>query len=186
MFGKRQKPMYSILDIDLDYFNLMPDAADVFRRLLSWGERPVSMVLERHNHAFARWRKRWRTDGIAPSHILHVDEHHDMMDQRQQANIGNFMFHAMSMWPQCRVHWLVQEAIDSPSMWMEDETWDSLHHRFSHGRNRPARWPKPDLVSVCTSPDFVAPDLATELMGVLSEFMIDGRGERIPNRVERG
>ena len=82
--------MYSILDIDLDYFNLMPDAALRFRRLLAWAGVPVSFVVERHNHAFTRWRKRWRRDGIAPSHILHVDEHHDMLDQCQQANIGNF------------------------------------------------------------------------------------------------
>jgi len=173
--------MYSILDIDLDYFNLMPDAANHFRRLLTWADRPMAMVVERHNHAFAQWRNRWRTDGIAPSHILHVDEHHDMMDQRQQANIGNFIFHAMSMWPKCRVHWLVQKAIDSPCMWLEDEMWDSLRRRFSHGRNRPARWPKPDVVSVCTSPDFIAPNLATELMGVLSEFMMSVQGKGVPN-----
>ena len=96
------------------------------------------MVVECHNHAFARWRKRWRTHAIAPSHILHVDEHHDMMDQRQQTNIANFMFHAMRMWPQCRVHWLVQHPIDSPAMWLEDETWDSLRRRFSQGPRRVA------------------------------------------------
>ncbi len=48
-----------------------------------------------------------------------------MMDQRQQTNIGNFMFHAMRMWPECRVHWLVQQAIDSPAMWIEDDMWDA-------------------------------------------------------------
>jgi len=175
--------MYSILDVDLDYFNLMSDATDRLHRLLSWADRPVSMVVERHNYAFAHWRKRWKTDGIAPSHILHVDEHHDMMDQRQQANIGNFMFHAMSLWPQCRVHWLVQEAIDSPGMWLEDDVWNSLRCRFSYGRNRPARWPKPDLVSVCTSPDFIAPNLATELMVVVSEFMGSMHGNRMSKRV---
>jgi len=178
----RQETMYSILDIDLDYFNLMPDAADRLGRLLTWAGCPVSMVVERHNHAFARWRKRWRTDGIAPSHILHVDEHHDMMDQRQQTNISNFMFHAMRVWPQCRVHWLVQHPIDSPAMWLEDETWDTLRRRFSHGPHRPARWPKPDVVSVCTSPDFVAPKLATELMDVLSGFMVNQHKRRMPNK----
>ena len=162
--------MYCILDIDLDYFNLMPDPVVRFRQLLSWADRPVSLVVERHNHAFALWRKRWRKDGIAPSHILHVDEHHDMMDQRRQANIGNFMLHAMTLWPQCRVHWLVQEAIDSPSMWLEDDIWNSVRHRFTHGPHRPARWPKPKVVTVCTSPDFVAPSLASELKDVLAEF----------------
>ncbi|MEK6537334.1 MAG: hypothetical protein AABZ63_07600 [Actinomycetota bacterium] len=91
--------MYSILDIDLDYFNLMPDAVHRLEQLLNWAACPVSMVVERHNHAFARWRKKWQANGIAPSHILHVDEHHDMMGQRQQTNIANFMFHAMRMCP---------------------------------------------------------------------------------------
>ncbi len=179
--------MYSILDIDLDYFNLMSDAADHFRRLLVWADQPVAMVVERHNHAFAQWRKRWRKDAIAPSHILHVDEHHDMMDQRQQANIGNFMLHAMRLWPQSRVHWQVQEAIDSPAMWLEDETWNLLRRRFTHGPDRPTRWPKPDVVSVCISPDFIAPNLARELTDVLSEFMGDcARRKRVPNQAVVG
>ena len=178
--------MYSILDIDLDYFNQMPDAAHRFDQLLNWAACPVSMVVERHNHAFARWRKRWRTHNIAPSHILHVDEHHDMMDQRQQTNIANFMFHAMRMWPQCRVHWLVLHPIDSPAMWLEDETWDLLRRRFSHGPHRPPRWPKPDVVSVCTSPGFVAPSLTAELMDVLSGFMADHHRGKMPNQALHG
>jgi len=177
--------MYSILDIDLDYFNEMPDAAHRLEQLLNWAACPVSIVVERHNHAFARWRKRWQTHNIAPSHILHVDEHHDMMDQRQQTNIANFMYHAMRMWPQCRVHWLVQHPIDSPAMWLDEEAWDSLRRRFSHGPHRPARWPKPDIVSVCTSPDFVAPKLAAELMDVLSGFMADHHKGRMPNKAQR-
>ena len=178
--------MYSILDIDLDYFNLMPDAGIHFRRLLAWAARPVALVVERHNHAFAQWRNRWRKTGIAPSHILHVDEHHDMMDQRQQSNIGNFMVYAMRLWPRCRVHWQVQEAIDSPSMWLEDETWNSLHDRFTHGPNRPTHWPKPDFVSVCTSPDFVVPILTKELTDVLSEVMGDTHEKKVPNQAVVG
>jgi hypothetical protein len=105
-----------------------------------------------------------------------------MMDQRQQTNIGNFMYHAMCLWHWCRVHWLVQEAIDTPSMWLEEETWDLLQHRFSHGSNRPARWPKPHLVSVCTSPDLVAPSLKAELMNVLSGFTAEGyQNGKLPN-----
>ena len=146
--------MCSILDIDLDYFNQLPEPGVSLEHLLNWAGRPVSMVMERHNHAFARWRTKWRTHNI----ILHVDKHHDMMDQRPQTNIANFMFHAMRVWPQCRVHWLVQYPIDSPDMWLEDEMWDSFRSRFTHGPHRPARWPKPDLVSVCTSPDFVSPN----------------------------
>jgi len=165
--------MYSILDIDLDYFNLMPGAGDQLRRLLRWANCPVTSVVNRHNHAFGRWRKQWRADGVSPTHILHVDEHHDMMDQRQQTNIGNFIFHAMRMWPECRVHWLVQQAIDSPAMWIEDDIWDEFRRRFTHGARRPDNWPKPHHVSVCTSPEFVAPDLARELMEVVEEFKPD-------------
>jgi hypothetical protein len=178
--------MYSILDIDLDYFNLMPDAGDRFRSLLVWAGRPVATVVERHNHAFAQWRNHWRKTGVAPSHILHVDEHHDMMDQRQQANIGNFIFHAMTLWPECRVHWQVQETIDSPGMWLEDETWNSLRRRFSHGPDHPTRWPKPDLVSVCTSPGFVVPKLESDLARVLSEFKAENRGKKVANQAVVG
>ena len=162
--------MYSILDIDLDYFNQIANPGSCLEHLLSWAACPVSVVVERHNYAFSRWRKSWRTHDVAPTHILHVDEHHDMMDQRQQANIANFMFHAMRMWPQCRVHWLVQHPIDSPALWLENETWESFRRRFSHGPNLPARWPQPDLVSVCTSPGFVSPRLTEELLEVVSQF----------------
>lgn len=72
---------------------------------------------------------------------------------------------------QCaRVHWLVQYPIDSPAMWLEDETWNLFRRRFTHGPHRPAQWPKPDLVSVCTSPDFVSPAVAQEFLEVLSRF----------------
>lgn len=172
---------YSILDIDLDYFNLIPGPGREFRRLLRWADRPVTIVVDRHNHAFARWRKQWRANGIAPTHILHVDEHHDMMDQRQQTNIDNFMFHAMRIWPQCRVHWLVQHPIDSPAIWIEHDTGDSFRSRFSYGSHRPAGWPKPHLVSICTSPDFVVPALARELMHVVVECKPDERKWRLPN-----
>jgi hypothetical protein len=90
--------VYSILDIDLDYFNQLPEPGVSLELLLNWAGRPVSMVVERHHHAFARWRTKWRTNDIVPTHILHVDEHHDMMDQRLKTNIANFMFHAMRLW----------------------------------------------------------------------------------------
>ena len=163
--------MDSILDIDLDYFNQMPDAALRFEQMLNWAGCPVSFVVERHNHAYARWKKKWQSDNIAPTHILHVDEHHDMMSAQPRPNIANFMYHAMCMWPQCRVHWLVEYPIDSPAMWLDEETWDSLRSRFSYGPRRPAKWPKPDFISVCTSPEFVVPGLANELMDVLSTYM---------------
>ena len=77
----------------------------------------------------------------------------------------------MKLWPECRVHWLVQEAIDSPAMWLDDDLWDLLRRRFTHGPRRPSGWPKPDLVCVCTSPEFVPPSLLEELTEVLREFM---------------
>jgi hypothetical protein len=185
LFGRRQVTIYSILDIDLDYFNQMPDPTLCLKEILNWAGCPVSIVVERHDHAFNQWRKGWQTRNISPSHILHVDEHHDMMDQQQQTNIANFMFHAMRIWPQCRVHWLVQHPIDSPSMWLDDETWYSFRARFSYGPNRPSRWPKPDFVSVCTSPDFVAPSLAMELMEVLSGFIMESHRKGMSNNVSQ-
>jgi hypothetical protein len=59
--------MYSILDIDLDYFNQIPDAPHHLEELLHWAACPVSMVVERHNHAFARGGKRGRAKGVGPS-----------------------------------------------------------------------------------------------------------------------
>jgi hypothetical protein len=162
--------MYCILDIDLDYFAMLASPVRRLQELLDWGGCPVSFVVEQHNQAFARWRRLLHKSGTSPSHILHVDEHHDMMDERKLANIANFMYHAMHMWPRCRVHWLVQDPIDCPSMWLREETWSSLRRRFSRGPERPASWPRPDLVSVCTSPDFIDPELAHNLLLVVQQF----------------
>lgn len=146
--------MYSILDIDLDYFEAVPRPVGALGDLLTWAASPVSVLVERHHQAFAQWRRVLRTLRSEPSHILHVDQHHDMMDERRQANIANFMYHAMQSWPGCRVHWLVDHPIDWPSMWLDPQVWHSLSRRFTAGANRPASWPRPDLVSVCTSPEF--------------------------------
>jgi hypothetical protein len=62
--------------------------------------------------------------------------------------IGNMMLHAMRTWPQCRVHWLVETPIDSPRMWVADETWKHLAARLSMGRRKPRGWPRPKFVSV--------------------------------------
>lgn len=152
--------MSSILDIDLDYFNLMSDPVRRLEQMLAWAGRPVGFVVNKHNHAVTRWTQRIQRGTLtAPSHILHVDEHHDMMDEKKQCNIGNCMYHAMRRWPACRVHWLVEERIDSPEMWLDDATWTTLASRFNTSRNIPRGWPKPDFVSVCTSPEFVNVDL---------------------------
>ena len=162
--------MYSILDIDLDYFNRMGRPTRRLEELLIWANCPVSVVVQCHNHAFTRWKSTLRARNTAPSHILHVDEHHDMMDERKQTNIANFMCHAMRTWPRCRVHWLVENPIDSPAVWLGVESWDSFSPRFSLGPERPNGWPRPDLVSVCTSPGFVDPSLRARLLNVVQRL----------------
>ena len=124
------KPVSSVLDIDLDYFNLLPNPASTLEELLAWGRRPISFVVAHHNQALAEWRRRVGVGELPPpTHILHVDEHHDMMDEKTHVNIANLVYHAMRLWPECRVHWLVQEPVDSPAMWLSDETWGRLRRR---------------------------------------------------------
>jgi len=164
MTAWRRLTIRSILDIDLDYFNLVSNPVQRLRKLLAWAGRPADLVVEEHHRALGRWKARIKRGAMAsPTHILHVDEHHDMMDEKFRPNVANVVYQAMRQWPTCRVHWLVEEPIDSPSMWLSEETWRSLAPRFSMGPRRPRGWPKPDLVSVCTSPDFVPPDLRQRL-----------------------
>ena len=162
--------MCSILDIDLDYFNLMDDPVQRLRRLLAWAERPADIFVERHHQVLRRWKARIKKGTMAPpTYVLHVDEHHDMMDEKLQPNIANVAYHVMREWPECQMHWLVEEFIDSPSMWLSEETWRSLGPRFSMGPRRPRSWPRPDLVSICTSPEFVSPDLRRRLCAELGK-----------------
>ena len=140
--------------------------------MLTWGGESVAFIVEKHHKAFARWRDRVRRGTLpSPSHILHVDEHHDMMDQRRNANIANFMYHAMVIWPLCRVHWLTEQPIDAPWVWLGDEVWESLSQRFSVSPHRPRGWPKPDLASVCSSPGFLSEDLRQGLLDVAESWM---------------
>jgi hypothetical protein len=160
--------MSFILDIDLDYFNLMDNPGWRFKRLLAWADCHVSFVVEKHHNVLPLWKdciKKGRIND--PQFILHVDEHHDMMDERSTPNIANFIVHAMRIWPEVRVHWLVDQAIDSPEMWLSDETWEILSKRFTWGSHRPPNWPKPDLISVCTSPEFVSDRLRNELLSII-------------------
>ena len=145
--------MSSILDIDLDYFNLIDNPVQRLVELLAWADCPVSFVVENH-HESLRWWKNYVKKGSLrePEYILHVDEHHDMMDEKRTPNIASFMYHAMWTWPEVRVHWLVEEPIDSPAMWLSEDTWQILSRRFTWGSDFPRKWPKPQLVSVCTSP----------------------------------
>ena len=160
--------MYSILDIDLDYFNEIENPNNVLHDILCWAGRPADFIVEKHSHALPRWEKRLsRTNNHAPSHILHMDEHHDMMDERTITNIGNVMYQAMRIWPKCKIHWLVQYPIDSPAMWLSDATWKTFRRRFTSGQTRPIAWPRPHLVSICTSPEFLTGELKNDLLKVI-------------------
>jgi len=160
--------MSSILDIDFDYFNLMDNPVQHLEQLLAWADCPVSFVAESHHEVLRWWRSCIKKGRLRlPQYILHVDEHHDMMDENTKPNIANFIFHAMREWSNVRVHWLVEQAIDSPEMWLSEDTWDKLSNRFTCSTRRPPKWPKPDLVSVCTSPEFVSDTLRKNLLKVI-------------------
>jgi hypothetical protein len=122
--------MSSILDIDLDYFNLFKKPEQRLEELLEWGDCPIAFIVEKHHKAYSRWKDRVKRGTLTqPSHILHVDEHHDMMDQKSNTNIPNFMYHAMSTWENCRVQWMVDTPIDSPAMSLDDDVWGSLSQK---------------------------------------------------------
>ncbi len=164
--------MSSILDIDLDYFNLIENPEKQLEELLDWSDRSIAFIVEKHHKAYSRWKDRVKKRLLTqPSHILHVDEHHDMMDQKKNINIANFMYHTMQIWKNCRVHWMVDTPIDSPEIWLADDVWRPLSRRFSVGSNRPLGWPKPDLVSICTSPNFISNDLLQRLLRMAEGFM---------------
>jgi len=157
--------MSSILDIDLDYFRLFDHPLDRLDKLLKWAERPVDAVFEQHHKALKFWSTAAQRGVISsPQFILHVDEHHDLLGERPPVNFGNFMFFAMRRWPECRVQWLVEMRIDSPRQWLSDEAWKSLARRFTSGPHKPRNWPKPDLVTVATSPGFLNEGLRRRLL----------------------
>lgn len=179
-----QSSMSSILDIDLDYFEFFQDPVARLRKLLKWGDRPVDFTAEKHHRFLKQWKALVKRGAMsAPTHILHVDQHHDMMDQRATPNIANFMYHVMRHWPECQLHWVVDRAIDSPDMWIEDDEWEVLAPRFSFGPHKPRGWPKPDTVSVCSSPEFVNTSMQNALLKCSGEFN-DGLGAPSPKRVK--
>jgi hypothetical protein len=63
---------------------------------------------------------------------------------------------------------MAEGHIDNPGVWLEDELWHGIRKRFRMGTGVPRGWPKPDLVSVCTSPDFVHGSLLKRLADVLA------------------
>ena len=50
--------MSSILDIDLDYFNLIENPEQRLHDLLDWRDRPIAFVVEKHHNAYSRWQDR--------------------------------------------------------------------------------------------------------------------------------
>ncbi|OPX37961.1 MAG: hypothetical protein B1H12_03495 [Desulfobacteraceae bacterium 4484_190.2] len=164
--------MSCILDIDLDYFNLIENPEKRLRELLDWGNRRIAFIVEKQHKTFSRWEYRVKRGTLTPpSHILHVDEHHDMMDQKRNTNIANFMYHAMRTWKSSRVHWMVHHQIDSPEMWLGDDVRELFSQRFTVGSNCPHGWPKPDIVSEFTSRNFVSNKLLQRLLETAKEFM---------------
>ena len=157
--------MSVILDIDLDYFGLFKHPVGELDRLLRWASRPVDFVVEHHHRAFLRWQKLLNEVVISsPTLIIHADEHHDMLSENPPVQFGNFLYFALRRWPECRAHWLTANPIDYPDMWLSESAWHSVSARFSCGSRIRREWPKPDLVSVCTSPGFVEGELASILL----------------------
>lgn len=157
--------MSVILDIDLDYFALFEQPLAELESLLGWAGRPVDFIVQHHHEAYQRWRRMVTARAIGcPELIIHVDEHHDMMSERPPVNFGSFMYFAMRRWPDCRVIWVTPQPIDSPDMWLSDGAWAGVSSRFEVARRFLRRWSKPDLVSVCTSRDFIDVRLSERLL----------------------
>ncbi len=157
--------MSSILDIDFDYFAILNDPVMRLKTLLEWGDHPVDTIVNRHHEVLKIWDAYVSRNIISPpTYILHVDEHHDMMDEKQTPNIANFLFHAMRKWPDCKVFWLVDNPIDYPDMWLSEDIWKTFSVRFESGSKIPCTWPTPVLVSACISTEFIHATLRHNLL----------------------
>src|ERR1035438_8053821 len=94
--------MSCILDIDLDYFRLFSDPIRRLDELLEWAHRPVDLIIDEHHKVLKHWDRAIAKGSIkAPTFILHVDEHHDMLSERPPVLFGNFLYFAMRKWPDC-------------------------------------------------------------------------------------
>jgi hypothetical protein len=177
----------SILDIDLDYFNLVSDPIRALSEMLAWTNRTVDVLADNHADAIRRWVKLVASGRLSfPTHIFHADEHHDMMDQKTTINAANVMYQAMSRWPKCRVYWMVEDSIDTPAMWLDDDVWKRLRTRFRMGTQRPQQWLVPEVLSVTISADFLRPNLKDALMDEIMhremKWSIKGMQRTAPRR----
>ncbi len=157
--------MSVILDIDLDYLALFGQPERELEKVLAWAARPVDFMVIHHHEAFRQWRRLAKDGDIRPPQlIIHLDEHHDMMSETPPVNFGSFIYFAMRQWPECQVYWVMPQPIDYPDMWLSVEAWHTVSSRFSHFKRLRQQWPKPDLVSVCTSPGFIDESLSQRLV----------------------
>ena len=165
LFSNGEDAVSVILDIDLDYFRFFDEPVERLDELLAWAGRPVDAVVEQHHHAFKFWTHAVKNGIIdTPTFILHVDEHHDLLGETSPVNCGNFLYFAMRRWPKCKVHWLVDMKIDSPSQWLSEEAWEFVNRGFTSGSRVRRGWRKPDLVTVATSPGFLDDALCRRLV----------------------
>ena len=68
------------------------------------------------------------------------------------------------------MYWLTKDPIDHPDVWLSEDAWESVRTRFRCGSQLHPNWPKPQLVSVCTSPGFVEESLSQRLMDRIAEL----------------
>jgi hypothetical protein len=177
--------MSVILDIDLDYFGLVEQPIAELERLLTWAGRSVDFVVEQHHEAYTRWKQMVTARVVRPPHlIIHADEHHDMMSETPPANFGSFLYFAMRHWPNCRVVWVTPQPIDYPDMWLSDDAWEAVSSRFECATRFRRQWPKPDVVSVCISPDFVDARLSQRLLEKVEDCR-DSFRPKMPPQVGR-
>jgi hypothetical protein len=162
--------MSFILDIDLDYFGLFRHPIKRLDAVLHWARRPIDVIVQYHHEVLGHWDSAVKEGRIdQPTFILHIDEHHDMLGEQPPIQFGNFLYFGMLKWPACRVHWLTKAPIDYPDMWLSEEAWQRVASRFTSGARLNANWPKPDFISVCTSPGFVEEPLRQELLERIAE-----------------
>lgn len=177
----RQQAMSVILDIDLDYFGLFEQPMTELERLLTWAGRPVDFVVEHHHEAYTRWKQMVAAHVVPSPHlIIHADEHHDMLSERPPANLGNFIYFVLRHWPDCPVVWVTPQPIDYPDLWLSDDAWAAVSSRFECARRFRRRWPQPDVVSVCSSPDFIDARLSRRLLERVGDYKGRFRPKRPP------